>query len=187
MRATGEALPFAIFSVLRLGRRRIGGLIVHLGIVILAAGMIGSGLFQQARTVHLRVGQGTEVAGHVLTLREVANTAGPNWTGRAARLSVSRDGVPLYEMVPERRFYTIRAMSTTETAIESRWAGDLYVFMGDEFDDGLVMQIYWNPLVRLVWLGWAVIFLGAGLSMTQPRQVVAARAPALAPKGVPAE
>jgi cytochrome c-type biogenesis protein CcmF len=188
MRVTGEWAPRAALSVLRLGRRRIGGLIVHLGIVILAAGMIGSGLFQEARTVHLRVGQSTETAGHVLTLREVSNISGPNWTGRAARLSVARDGVPMAEMVPEKRFYTIRAMATTETAIEGRWAGDLYVFMGDELDGGLVMQIYWNPLVRLVWLGWLVIFLGAGLSLTQPRLAAAApRARPLPNEGVPAE
>jgi cytochrome c-type biogenesis protein CcmF len=60
--------------------------------------------------------------------------------------------------------------------------------MGDELDGGLVMQIYWNPLVRLVWLGWLVIFLGAGLSLTQPRLAAAApRARPLPNEGVPAE
>jgi cytochrome c-type biogenesis protein CcmF len=50
------------------------------------------------------------------------------------------------------------------------------------------MQIYWNPLVRLVWLGWLVIFLGAGLSLTQPRLAAAApRARPLPNEGVPAE
>src|SRR5690606_2243730 len=65
--ATGESVPRAAGQVLLLGRQRMGGLVVHLGIVLIGAGMIASGLFQTAVTVSVRPGDSFELAGHVIT------------------------------------------------------------------------------------------------------------------------
>ncbi len=162
------------------GRRRMGGLVVHLGIVLIAAGMIGSGLFQEARTVHLMPGASTQVHRYTLTLRGIDDTTGANWQGRRARISVSEGGQVVAMMRPENRFYETRGMATTETAIRSEPGGDLYIFVGGEQDGGIVAQIYWNPLVGWVWLGWMVVLTGAGLSLaervTRPRPAAATTA-----------
>lgn len=170
------------------GRRRMGGLVVHLGIVVIAAGMIGSGLFQQALTVHMTPGSATRIHDVTLTLRGVEDIEGPNWTGRRSDFSVSRDGAVVAMMTPANRFYTVRGMATTETAIRSELAGDLYIFVGGEAEGGIVAQIYWNPLIGWVWAGWMVVLAGALLSLSER---VARRRPAPSPHpeaaGVPAE
>ncbi len=105
--------------------------------------------------------------------------------------SVARDGQPLFELLPEKRFYPIRAMTTTEVAIRSRWSADLYAVMGDETaGGGLVARLYWNPLVSWIWLGWAVILGGATLSLSERTRSAAPKTRATArpqTKGVPAE
>ncbi len=175
----------ALWAAVAQGRRRTGGLIVHFGIVVMAAGMIGSGLFQQARTVHLAQGQATRLGDFTLTLRGIETVEGPNWVGRQARFSVSRDGQVVGMMAPEVRAYRVREMTTTEIAIRSELAGDLYIFFGGEQDGAVTAQIYWNPLVRWVWFGWLVLAGGALLSLSEPHAL--RRRSTATPEGVPAE
>ncbi|RIK85110.1 MAG: c-type cytochrome biogenesis protein CcmF [Hyphomicrobiales bacterium] len=191
-RLTGESWLAAARTVLSLGRQRFGGLVVHLGIVLIAAGMIASGLFQTAVTVSLRPGDSFELAGRVVTLRDVSDADGPNYRGRVATLSVSQDGRPLYEMRPQKRFYTVRSMATTEIAIRSSFSGDLYLLVGEETQaGGVTIRGYWNPLVGWIWAGWLVVACGALLSLsgTGRRKAIAASTDMAVPaaRGVPAE
>jgi cytochrome c-type biogenesis protein CcmF len=188
-RTTGEPLWRAAARSFAIGRQRYGGLIVHFGIALIGAGIIASGLFQTAVTVSLKPGDSFELAGNVVTLRGVEDANGPGYSGRAAALSVSRDGVPLTEMRPEKRFYRVRSMATTEIAIRSSLAGDLYMVAGDETaQGGIVIRGYWNPLVNWIWAGWFVVAFGALLSLSSARRKRAPRAvSATGIEGVPAE
>jgi cytochrome c-type biogenesis protein CcmF len=62
-------------------------------------------------------------------------------------------------------------MPTTEAAIHVALAGDLYVVLGDELKDGAgwVLRLYFNPLVRLIWIGAIVMALGGILSLSDRR------------------
>ena len=186
-RVDGRGWARGAWAALVQGRRRMGGLVVHLGIVLIGAGMIGSGLFQQAQTVHLRPGEAARIHDYTITLRGVETVEAANWQGKLARFSVARGGEVVAVMEPEQRFYPGRGMATTETAIRSEPAGDLYIFFGDESDGAVVAQIYWNPLVGAVWLGWMVILLGAGLSLSARAPRRAAAASPAPERGVPAE
>ncbi len=189
-RATGEPLLRAAWRATLFGRQRFGGLIVHFGIVLIGAGIIASGLFQSTVTVALKPGDSFELAGSIITLRGLEDASRPGYQGRAAVLSVSRDGLPLYEMRPEKRFYQVRSMATTEIAIRSTCAGDLYLIAGDEnAGGGVTIRGYWNPLVSWIWAGWLFVGFGALLSLsgTLRRSPAARAAPAPAVDGVPAE
>lgn len=191
-RSAGGSWLSAAGTVMGRSRRRFGGLIVHLGIVLIAVGMIGSGLFQKQATVEMRRGDSVQLAGFVLTLRDLEDITDPNYQGRRATFSVARDGAPLFELRPEKRFYPIRAMTTTEVALRPLWGGDLYAVMGDEASDGrLVARIFWNPLVSWIWIGWAVVLIGAVLSLTErtrfARRVTRPAMSGPEQEGVPAE
>lgn len=189
-RVTGESIARAAWQATMLGRQRFGGLIVHFGIALIGAGIIASGLFQSTVTVSLKPGDSFELAGNVITLRGLEDSSRPGYQGRAAALSVSRDGLPLYEMRPEKRFYQVRSMATTEIAIRSSFAGDLYLIAGDEnATGGVIIRGYWNPLVSWIWVGWLFVGFGALLSLSAVlgRRPVTRAAPAPAAEGVPAE
>jgi cytochrome c-type biogenesis protein CcmF len=196
VRARSRSMQESIFRatsyVFVQSRQRIGALIVHFGIVMIAAGMIASGLFQSVHTVAMRVGDRVAAGGYTVTLRELADTDGPNYDARTARFSVSQDGELLAEMAPEKRFYTVRNMATTEVAIRSVLRGDLYIVMGDESGDGTVVaRIFWNPLVAWIWLGWMVLLVGSLMSLSKSDRRVAATgrrsAPVAASNAVPGE
>ena len=65
--------------------------------------------------------------------------------------------------------------ATTEAGIHASWRGDLYVVLGDQLKDGAYsVRVYFNPMVRLIWLGALVMFLGGGLSLSDRRLRVGA-------------
>ena len=75
------------------------------------------------------------------------------------------------ELTPSKRIYDAPRQATTEAAIHVALSGDLYVVLGDELKDGSgwVVRLYFNPLVRLIWLGAIVMGLGGALSLSDRR------------------
>jgi cytochrome c-type biogenesis protein CcmF len=54
--------------------------------------------------------------------------------------------------------------------------------LGDQLKDGAYsVRLYFNPLVRLIWLGAVVIFIAGGLSLSDRRLRVGAPKRARAP------
>jgi cytochrome c-type biogenesis protein CcmF len=101
---------------------------------------------------------------------------------------VTRDGKDVTELTPSKREFTVEKSGTTEAGIHASWRGDLYAVLGDQLKDGAYsIRLYFNPLVRLIWLGAVVMFVGGGVSLSDRRLRVGApkRAQAKA-AGVPA-
>ena len=105
-----EALPVALVSLVRRNRRRYGGYLVHLGVIVMFVGVAASSVFQNASDVVLRVGESTRLGGYEITYVEPTSrvVAAPN--GRLERidlgavLRVEREG-RLVDTVDTRRSY----------------------------------------------------------------------------------
>jgi cytochrome c-type biogenesis protein CcmF len=66
---------------------------------------------------------------------------------------------------PQSRFYTDPRTETTESAILTVPAGQLYTVIGKPAEDGRwQLRLWWKPLVTLIWLGGALIALGGALA-----------------------
>ncbi len=95
---------------------------------------------------------------------------GPNYQEQVGLLTVTRGGAPVTELAPAKRLYDAPRQSTTEAAIHVSWRGDLYVVLGDQLKEGgWVVRLYFNPLVRLIWLGAIVMAIGGALSLSDRR------------------
>ena len=94
-------------------------------------------------------------------------------------------GQAVSELAPSKRLYDAPRQTTTEAGIHAAWLGDLYVVLGDELKDGSgwVVRLYFNPLVRLIWLGAIVMGLGGALSLSDRRLRIGA--PRRARRAVP--
>jgi cytochrome c-type biogenesis protein CcmF len=100
-----EAVPVALANLVRRNRRRYGGYLVHVGIVVLFLGVAASSAFQQTREVVLAPGQTTRVDGYDVTyVRPVADIDRER-IALGAVLSVGRPGEPRHELVTQRRYY----------------------------------------------------------------------------------
>jgi cytochrome c-type biogenesis protein CcmF len=154
-----------------LPRSAYGTTLAHAGIGLTVLGIVATSAWQSEAVVTMRAGETTDIAGYTLTFRGVAPAQGPNYQEQVALLAVTRGGSPVTDLRPAKRLYDAPRMPTTEAAIHVALAGDLYVVLGDELKDGAgwVLRLYFNPLVRLIWIGAIVMALGGILSLSDRR------------------
>ena len=160
----------ALLHLLARNKRRYGGMIVHLGIVIMSAGFIGSGLFQQEIDLFLSPGDSVKLGTWTLTLDSVGKAAKYNWTATEAVIRAERNGESLI-LKPQKRSYGEHTQPTTEAAIHSTWREDIYVVMGDPVKANTWnFRLYRNPLVLWIWWGAGIMVLGVAFAMMQGRR-----------------
>jgi cytochrome c-type biogenesis protein CcmF len=166
--------PAAALSRARgLPRAAWGAAIAHAGLGVSILGMAGMGLATD-KLVALPPGGTTTLAGYEWRLDGVADRLGPNWTARQATVTVSRGAAVVTVMHPERRFFPLARQTTTEAAIHTTLASDLYLVLGEEEGGRTVLRIHHNPLAPWIWLGAAIMALGGGISLSDRRIRVAA-------------
>ena len=69
------------------------------------------------------------------------------------------------KLEPEKRFYPVTKIFTTEASIHTNLFRDLYIVLGEgNLNEGWVVRIYHNPLVIWIWIGALVIFIGGIIS-----------------------
>jgi cytochrome c-type biogenesis protein CcmF len=84
-------------------------------------------------------------------------------------------------MTPSKRSFTTRGSTTTEAALLTRGASQLYISLGDTAADGAIaVRIYHKPMVLLIWFGPVLMALGGMLSLSDRRLRVGAPKPARA-------
>ena len=173
-----------------LPRAAHGMTVAHLGIAVLILGFVGSSAWKEERILFAEPGTRVEIAGFDLIFEGVERVRGPNYVAQQGQLRVLKDGVELTWLRPERRNYPVAGSSTTESAIRSTLAGDLYVTIGEPAADAAsgkwTLRILYEPLVNWIWIGSGMLILGGSLSMSDRRLRVGApkrarRAAALQP------
>jgi cytochrome c-type biogenesis protein CcmF len=70
---------------------------------------------------------------------------------------------------PEKRFYPVQRMPTTEAGINSSLKRDLYIALGDFQDNGWTIRTYVKPYAVWIWIGCLIMAFGGLLSMTDRR------------------
>jgi len=174
--------------LVNLPRAALGTTAAHAGLGLTLIGIVATSAWQQEHISVMRPGDRLDFAGYGIDFRGIAPEQGPNYRAQVGLLSISFDGRRI-ELRPSRRLYDMPPQPTTEAGIYASWAGDLYAVLGDETkDDGRVIRLYFNPLVRLIWIGAMIMALGGALSLSDRRLRIGAprRARAASPP-VPAE
>ncbi len=158
---TGESWGLSLVRLLTRNRRRYGGYIIHLGIVMMIVGIAGSNIYNQEVTQTLKPGQSTQVAGYSIAYNGLQETTKRNTTIVYADVSVSKNGQPTFQIRPEKVFYPTTEQPSTEPAINSTWLEDFYlVIAGWEQDQSATFKVNINPLVKWLWTGGYVLIFG---------------------------
>ena len=165
--ATGTDVFTALVGLTSRNKRRYGGYIVHIGIVLIFLGFAGSG-FKQDEQVLLRPGQQAQVGDFVVRLDAVRVTDDGQKQMITAHTTVFRDGEELAKMYPAKWYFRKHeGEPTTEVAIRRTFAEDIYLVLPafDLEEQSASMEIVVNPLVNWVWLGFGVLALGTGIAL----------------------
>ena len=170
---TGTDIFTAMVGLVGRNKRRYGGYIVHMGIVLIFLGFAGNG-FKKDEQVLLKLGQQMTIGKY--TLRndglKVADDGAKQMT--TAYISVFVGGKQVDTLYPAKwAFRRHEQEPTTEVAIRRSLAEDLYVVLAfqaaDLADQTATLQIVVNPLVDWVWLGFGVLAIGTGIALLPER------------------
>ena len=139
-----------------------GMILAHCGVAIATMGAVMSGYFGSELGVRLAPQQSQQLGQFEFHYDRFSNEIGPNFTAEVAFFSVSKQGKPYAEIVPERRYYDVRTMTMSEVGLDAGLWGDLYIVMGDNLGKGeFTFRLHYKPLIRWLWLGGILMALGA--------------------------
>jgi len=183
VRGRGESWGRALLALYGRNQRRYGGYMVHLGIVVIGIGVIGSTLFQLETRRTLEAGQVTRIDAEY-EMRYDGFQRGLAEDGRVinqAQVTVFRNGAQVAQLAP--RIDDFPNMPMTIAGAHSTLEKDFYVLLlgYDPNTQTASFKVYINPLVNLVWWGGLILILGTALA-AWPREAEA-RSPRKATAG----
>jgi cytochrome c-type biogenesis protein CcmF len=184
-------MPFAITLARARGlpRSAFGTMVAHFGLGVSLLGIVCVSTWGAEMIVALKPKATISLRSYDLTFDGMVTRQGSNYRELAARFTVREGGNVIGVMEPSKRTFPSRQSSTTEAALLTRGASQLYLSLGDLNDDGsIAVRLYHKPLVLLIWLGAVVMFFGGALSLSDRRLRIGAPRPAKArPAMQPAE
>jgi cytochrome c-type biogenesis protein CcmF len=170
-RATGEAAPVAFGRVLRQNHRRYGGLLVHLGVVLVAIGVATSSVGKIEREATLNRGESLDVGRYRLRFTGLSAAEQPTHVLISAAVEVFDGSRLVTTLQPGQRVYPNSQSPFATVDIRYGLMSDLYVILG-EFDRGAkwaTLKAQVHPLIAWIWLG-GVVVVGGGLVAVWPQR-----------------
>jgi cytochrome c-type biogenesis protein CcmF len=166
----GSVVP-AVLALVAGNRRRYGGYVVHLGILLIFAGITGSSVFSTQRVATLRPGDAVQV-GHYRVrfdgLSETTRSGALVVTARLRAFAGARDLGPLHA---SRSLFLGGTDTTTDVALRSTLRDDLYVVLTAWTREGeATVRFLVNPLVMWIWAGGLVLTAGTVIAMLPARR-----------------
>jgi cytochrome c-type biogenesis protein CcmF len=164
VRSKGEN-PFKALSMLMArNRRRYGGYIIHLGVLIMAFGVIASTVYQQETQIRLSLGQTVELEEFTMEFASVDRFPGPDdLMITEATVNVFKNGEFVRTLTPRTELYTRTMQPMTIPSVRSTFTEDFYVilvnFEGTTAEEA-TFRLFLNPLINWVWAGGFVFALG---------------------------
>jgi cytochrome c-type biogenesis protein CcmF len=151
----------AFFSLIRANRPRYGGYIVHIAIILIAIGVIGSSFYGVEKEAMLVTGESMTIKNYTLTYENIDSYETESKAVVTATLSVYNQGKLIGKLTPEKYFHRSYEQAVTEVAIRSTLLEDLYVILiGWDEDGTTAFKVLVNPLVNWIWIGGGVFLLG---------------------------
>ena len=162
-----EGMFVALWNLVAHNKRRYGGYIVHVGIVLIFLGITGSSAFQSEGTYTVAPGESFSLGRYQMTFNQVTFSQTPRADSYVASVDVAHDGTAVASLAPAREFFPkFRNQPASEVDIHHTLRGDLYLVLLSAADDGsATFKVYLNPLVSWIWLGGIVLIVGGVVTM----------------------
>jgi cytochrome c-type biogenesis protein CcmF len=155
----------ALMRLMGRNRRRYGGYIIHISMMLMAIGILGIEVFQTETQGTVASGGELNLSGYTVQYRELASWddsgAGVNYT--RAIVDVYENGIYLGQLTPRIDYYFDSQQNMTIPGQRSTFRDDLYILLVDwqpVSSMGATFKIFVNPLVNWLWIGSIAFFFG---------------------------
>jgi cytochrome c-type biogenesis protein CcmF len=164
--------------------RANGGMVVHLGVIVISAALAAGGAYTHRQELQLMPGQTASFGGHTFTYQ------GWEEEESAQRITikalVSIDGGQAY--APALQRYTAQGMTIGTPSVKTGLLKDLYLVLEERPSDerGARLSVFIKPLTIWLWIGGALMAVGTVLAAfpgSRRRPID----PVSAPAGVPGD
>lgn len=177
MKMTGEGPVLSLGRLLARNRRRYGGYMVHLAVIIMIVGMTGIGVFKLEVEKSVKQGETIQIGSYELLYQGIqARKQGSKEVVyadlRVTRIDRSGERREIGILRPEKVFHPKSEQPTTEVGILGGWKEDLFVILnGWDLEQGVTsFKVLVNPLVAWIWLGEYVLIAGTLFAMWPSRR-----------------
>jgi cytochrome c-type biogenesis protein CcmF len=180
----------------RQGRRRVGGLVAHVGFAVLVVGVVTSTAFRSQSQLTLARGQTTVWQGYEVRFDGVTDVRQPQRRVVTASIDLLRDGRVVQRLIPSFNVYpsTADPVGTPSIRVGTPANGltDIYAALisADGSGRSITFRLAVVPGVMLVWVGGAIVVAGALIAAMgtrrRPRPVTAELRPYVVRTEVPA-
>jgi cytochrome c-type biogenesis protein CcmF len=164
---TGSDVVSALLGMVIRGRRRYGGYIVHVGIVLMFVGFAGTA-YQKESEVRLEPGNDTKIGRYTLHFDRLAHEEDRQKEMVTGEVTALVDGKVIDHMRPAKWFFhNHESEPTTEVAIRRSPAEDLYITLGnyDLAEGNVTLKVVVNPVVDWIWFGFMLLAIGTGVAL----------------------
>ena len=154
-------------------KNKLGMIFYHIGLAVfvLGATIVESNNLEQELV--MSPGQVVKLKNYQFKLNQLSEYEGPNYTSVKADFVIYRNDEIIAEVFPEKRLYNSSEMPMTEAGIAPKINGDLYITLGNLISENKwSVRIYFKPMVRLIWLGAIMMFIGGIISILTRKQLV---------------
>jgi len=166
--AAGSAGRQLVLATRRQGWRSLvgranGGVIVHLGIVVIAVAFAGSKSFSHQTQRTVNAGQTIAFAGHRVTYLGTDRVTHPNRLSQEAKVRI--DGSKVYRSAISQ--YTGGGGAIPTPAVRSTPFDDVYIKLVDSPlhpGDPATICVIIQPLIMWLWIGGGIVALGSLLA-----------------------
>jgi cytochrome c-type biogenesis protein CcmF len=161
-KATQENFALSFWNLFGRDRRRYGGYVIHISMMLMAIGILGINLFQVQTQGTISTNNSLSLSGYTVKYDSVSQFPGPDGqqVTRAA-VSVYQGNHYLGDLYPRIDYYATEQQNMTIPGDRSTLKDDLYIILVDwqpTSANGATFKIFVNPLVNWLWIG-AILFL----------------------------
>jgi cytochrome c-type biogenesis protein CcmF len=176
-RARGVGWTAALANTFKRNRRRYGGYVIHLGVVLIVIGFAGAAFKTEANRL-LALGESMRVGRYTLVYDGVDRARTAEKDINSFDISVLRGGEKIATLRPQRNFHFAQRQAQSEVAIRTTPVEDLYIVVSSLDPDGTAaVRAFVNPLTWWIWAGAAVMLAGMAVVITGHSAVAAPAAP----------
>jgi len=171
-RTTGENFLLALGRLIWRNKRRHGGYVVHIGVVMMFVGITGSTAYKIEKNVALDKGESFTIGDYTLKYEEFSSYKTKSKAVFAAIVPVFKDGKKIDILHPEKNLYFKGpGQPTTEVSIHWNLKEDLYLILnGVDDSQAATFQAVINPLIVWLWVGGIVMFIGSVIAIWPDKQ-----------------
>lgn len=163
-RLTSRNALFALGSMVWKDRPRYGGYLVHLGIVLIAIGVVFSLSSKAESEVTLAPSQETSIGSYRLVFQGLSASQESRKEVITAEIDLYSSDRKLGTMTPTKEFYRGFKNPNTEVSIYSTPWEDLYVILNGWSPENVELSLVINPMVSWIWVGGYILILGTGIA-----------------------